>query len=73
MIVKTQKAVKLPLFRLKISGVHQNGIVVGRVKIVCCQLHQLSAEQSMAPMEALMSPDSTRVETQDSRCSRNKC
>jgi hypothetical protein len=52
MIVTTQKVVKLPSFRLENSGVQRKGIVVGRVKIVGCQLRQMSTEQGMPPQEA---------------------
>jgi hypothetical protein len=52
MTVKTQKVVKLPSFRLEIPGVQLKGIVIGRVKIVCCHLHQMSTEQGMPPQEA---------------------
>jgi hypothetical protein len=51
MIVKTQN-VKLSSFRLEISGVQPQSIVVGMVKIVCCQLHQMRTEQGMPPQEA---------------------
>jgi hypothetical protein len=52
MIVKTKKVVKLYSFRLEISGIQQKGAVVGRMKIVCCQLHPMSTEQGMPPQEA---------------------
>jgi hypothetical protein len=31
---------------------HSEKGIVGRVKIVCCQLHQMSTEQDMPPQEA---------------------
>jgi hypothetical protein len=52
MIVKKQKVVKLFSFRLEILGVQRKGIVVGRVKIGCYQLHQMSTEQGISPQEA---------------------
>jgi hypothetical protein len=52
MIVKTQKVIKVSSLRLNISGVQRKGIVVGKMKIICCQLHQMSTEQDMPPQEA---------------------
>jgi hypothetical protein len=52
MTVNTQKVVKLSSIRLENSGVQRKGIVEDRVKAVCCQLRQMSAEQGMSPQEA---------------------
>jgi hypothetical protein len=73
LIFKTQKGVKLSSFRLEISGVQRNSIVVGRVRIVCCQVERMYTENSCLLSKSGISLYSPFVEIQDSWYSRHKC